>query len=146
MTSLTRYATDAAASLPSSVFIELFDLLSCMTRAPDRKRLLALALPTLDIVGEGLDANFLVFVGRVERGVLAHTARLGDGGQGRLAVGRLGAVHHREDRVRPIRVRGPKVTTADGGEAGGDLAEAVLPIAFDDPGAHRVGRDSSLAV
>src|SRR5262249_2414566 len=105
-----------------------------------------LAAPLVPLVGEVAHAGLLVLLDRPEEGVVVDTGLGLDGGDGLLAVAGVVAVHHREDRVRPVLVRRPAVAVAHEGEAGHARAHLLELLVGDGPDAHRVGLVAGAAV
>src|SRR5690242_5624968 len=68
--------------------------------------------PVVPVVGEVAHTRLLVLLHRPQQRVLVDTGLGVDRGDGLLAVARVLAVHHREDRVGPVVVRRPAIAVA----------------------------------
>src|SRR3954466_8805050 len=72
-----------------------------------------LSFPALEVVGAVEEADLLELGRRVERGAVVDAGLRRDRDEDRVALVLRAAVRHREDRVRPVRVRRPLVAVRD---------------------------------
>src|SRR3954447_752006 len=105
-----------------------------------------LSFPALEVVGEVEEADLLELGRGVERRALGDAGVLGDRVEDRVALLLGAAVGHREDRVRPVRVRRPLVAMRDAAHRGHALAGLQDLVVGHAPYAHAVGREPGAAV